>query len=56
MGKARLRCACGGVSELKVIVPRLVGLIGYPKVSYTCDTCWRIKSVREERRQDETNA
>ena len=53
MGKAKLRCNCGEVSELRVIMPRLVHLIGWPPVEYVCDTCWRIWSVKEERKDEE---
>ena len=41
-----LRCDCGHVSDIKLIVPRLVALTGYPNVEYTCDDCWRTDNVR----------
>ena len=39
-----LRCACGHVSDIKLLLPRLVALTGYPNVEYTCDTCWRTEN------------
>lgn len=53
MGRGRLRCVCGEESELRVIVPRLVHLIGWPPVKYVCDACWRVRSVKEEREHEE---